>query len=120
RGQAIRPHAGVMPWAAGHNSLAASATATRRETLSGFQLVKVRGKVDAARLKRVSASRAVEFVEPVPNRWLCSADPLINKQWGLRAIRWFDAKRPDSKKIHVAVIDTGVDSGHPDLRRAIE
>jgi Subtilase family len=120
RSRPIRPQSGVMTLAAVHNSLATSATATPRETLRGFQLVKVRGKVDAALLRRVNASRAVEFAEAVPNRWMCSADPLINQQWGLRAIRWFDAKRPNAKKIHVAVLDTGIDSGHPDLRHAIE
>jgi subtilisin family serine protease len=45
---------------------------------------------------------------------------MVNRQWGLRAIRWFDGSHPDAAKIHVAVLDSGIDSGHPDLKAAIE
>ena len=72
-------------------------------------------------MKKLRASNAVEFVEPVPNRWLsAAADPLINRQWGLRAIHWFDGKHPDTARVDVAVLDSGVDEGHPDLKAAIE
>ena len=77
-------------------------------------------KTTPALLKRLRASKAIDLVEPVPNRWLSKADPMINRQWGLRAIRWFDGSHPDASKIHVAVLDSGIDDGHPDLKRAIE
>ena len=66
--------------------------------------------------------RQEEFVEPVPNRWLnaCEADPLLNRQWGLRAIRWFVGKHPDATAVHVAVLDSGIDEGHEDLKDSIE
>ncbi|HMA82260.1 MAG TPA: S8 family serine peptidase, partial [Candidatus Binatia bacterium] len=57
----------------------------------------------------------------VPARWLAhaqagAADPLVNRQWGLRAIRWFDASPlPDASNVKVAVLDTGIDAMHPDL-----
>ena len=115
------PHAGVMGLAAVHGSLARSATRAPREALRGFQLVDVKEKkLTPALLKRLRASNAVELVERVPNRWLTAVDPSINLQWGLRAIRWFDAKRPDAEKVHVAVLDSGIDEKHPDLKGAIE
>jgi subtilisin family serine protease len=118
----IRPaQHGVMALAAVHGALARSAVRPPRKELSGFQLIKVREKkLTPALLKRIRASRAVDLVEPVPNRWLCAADPMINRQWGLRAIRWFDQKNPDAKKVHVAVLDSGIDEGHPDLEDAID
>jgi hypothetical protein len=48
-----------------------------------------------------------------------SNDPLINRQWGLRAINLFQAEQtaryPDARCIVIAVIDSGIDSTHPDL-----
>ncbi len=38
----------------------------------------------------------------------------------MRAIRWFNSKRPDAASVHVAVLDSGIDDGHPDLKDAIE
>ena len=119
--RAAPPRAGVMAMAAVHGMLTQSATSTPRESLRGFQLMKVKEqKLTPALLKRLRASKAVELVERVPNRWLANADPSINRQWGLRAIRWFDAARPDAKTVHVAVIDSGIDDKHPDLKDAIE
>ena len=112
----------AMALAAVHRSIARSATAPPREALAGFQIVQLKdGKVDAGILKRLRASRAVDLVEPVPNRWLsAAADPMKIRQWGLRAIRWFDRPRPGAGRVHVAVLDSGVDAGHPDLVDAIE
>ena len=111
---------GVMAMAA-HRSLARSATKAPRAALSGYQIVQLKDKkANAALLKKLRASRAIDFVEAVPNRWLSAADPLVNRQWGLRAIRWFDAKHPNAKTVHVAVLDSGIDEGHPDLQAAIE
>jgi subtilisin family serine protease len=112
---------GVMALAAIHGALARSSTRAPRKSLSGFQLVDVKDKnVTSAMLKRLRASKAVDLVEPVPNRWLSAADPMVNRQWGLRAIRWFDGKHPDAAKFHVAVLDSGIDEGHPDLKKSIE
>jgi len=116
-----QPQPQARALAAAHRSIARSATAVPREALAGFQIVQVDSKVDAGVLKRLSASRAVDLVEPVPNRWLsAAADPMKIRQWGLRAIRWFDRPRPGAGRVHVAVLDSGVDAGHPDLTEAIE
>jgi Subtilase family len=69
-------------------------------------------------LRTVESSPAVAFAERMPARWLSSgqeADPRHNRQWGLRAIRWFDTEVPDSAEVTVAICDTGVDESHPDL-----
>lgn len=111
---------GVMALAGIHRALARSSTQPRR-SLSGFQLVEVKDKkLTPAFLKRLRSSGAIDFVEPVPNRWLSAADPMINRQWGLTAIKWFEGSHPDAAKIHVAVLDSGIDDGHPDLKKAIE
>jgi subtilisin family serine protease len=118
----VRPQAGPMRLAAVHGALAVSATRTPREKLRGFQLVEVKEKkLTPSLLKKLHASKAIEFVEPVPNRWLsASSDPMVNRQWGLRAIRWFDGKHPSAARVDVAVLDSGVDEGHDDLKSAIE
>ena len=120
--KAPKTPSGMMALAAVHGALAKSATRTPREALRGFQLVHLKEKkLFATLLQRVRASKAIDLVEPVPNRWLSAdADPLINRQWGLRAIRWFDGKHPDAAKVHVAVLDSGIDNGHTDLEQAIE
>jgi len=111
-----------MAMSAVHGALARSAEKAPRESLRGFQLVEVRDrKITPALLKKLRKSKAIDLVEPVPRRWLTAgADPLINRQWGLRAIRWFSGKHPDASKVHVAVLDSGVDAGHDDLAAAIE
>ena len=62
-----------------------------------------------------AAANAIDYIEPVPARWLAAVDPMQNVQWGLRAIRWFDAERPDASNVSVGILDTGIDAGHPDL-----
>lgn len=118
--QRAQRRAGPMAMAAVHGMLARSATRAP-EALNGFQLVEVsERKLSPALVKRIQASRAVEFVEPVPSRWMCAADPRLNRQWGLQAVRWFDAARPDASKVSVAVLDSGIDKRHEDLKKAID
>jgi subtilisin family serine protease len=90
------------------------------DDLAGLSIVTVTGKPVSKRiLDRISSARSVEFIEPLPTRWLSAtgADPMRNQQWGLRAINWFQASRPQSADVTVGVMDTGVDTGHPDLKR---
>jgi hypothetical protein len=76
------------------------------------------GAVSPQLLRTVESSPAVAFAERLPARWLSAAeeaDPRHNRQWGLRAIRWFDAEPPEADGVTVAICDTGVDEAHPDL-----
>jgi len=107
--------------------LAASVESAPRAELAGYNVIELEeAHVSADTLKRIEASRAVKFVERVPNRWVsakkkAAADPSLNLQWGLRAIDWFAAgRRPSAARVHVALLDTGVDAKHPDLKGAIE
>jgi subtilisin family serine protease len=79
-------------------------------------------------MKLLSSSSAIEIAERMPARWAAArsprsaADPLLNRQWGLRAIGWFQVKHPSPaaiSKIPVAVLDSGVDAKHPDLESRI-
>src|SRR5262245_37652727 len=73
-------------------------------------------------LRTVESSPAVAFAERMPARWLSAveaADPRHNRQWGLRAIRWFDTGVPEAEDVAVAICDTGVDEAHPDLARVV-
>ena len=88
----------------------------------GLTLIEVEGEVSSDLLRRVESSPAIAFAEPVAARWPSAtlvADPRHNRQWGLRAIRWFDVPEPAGEKVTVAVCDTGVDAAHPDLADAI-
>jgi subtilisin family serine protease len=80
------------------------------------------GALSPQLLRTVESSPAVAFAERMPARWLSAepaADPRHNRQWGLRAIRWFDTVMPDAAGVTVAICDTGVDATHPDLDGAI-
>lgn len=91
------------------------------EELSGYTLCSVDPKkLNASLLKQLRASKAIELVEQMPARYRMAADPELNLQWGLRAIRWFQATRPSAAAVHVAVLDTGIDSKHGDLKANIE
>jgi hypothetical protein len=97
---------------------------SKRESLRGFNLVEMdERRISDALLRRLNASRAVALAERVPNRWMsmpAAADPHLNLQWGLRAINWFTARRPDAAAVSVAVLDTGIDRRHPELRPAVD
>ncbi len=89
------------------------------EDLAGIAVLSLDPRKATPRLLKIlTASRAMEYVEPMPARWLAAvrADPLRNLQWGLRAIEWFETDPPDARPIRVGILDTGVDRHHPDLR----
>jgi subtilisin family serine protease len=101
-------------------AVVASVTESESEELAGLTLVEVPQKeVSPELLRKVSRSPAIEFAEPMPARWLTRAqtsEPTANRQWGLRAIHWYQADLPRAEDVTVAVLDTGIDAAHPDLR----
>ena len=117
----VRASRGLGDLGARYRALASSGHEAIRETLSGYHLLDVGERGVKAAMRALEASRAVALVEPVPNRWLCAtpSDPLLNLQWGLRAIRWFNATRPSAAGVRVSVFDSGVDEKHPDLEGVV-
>ena len=114
----------------GANAAALSSVAdSPHEDLQGYTVIDADAKKIGKRLmSTLSTSRAIEFSEPMPARWLAArkksadADPALNFQWGLRAIGWFNAnnpKRASANKLTVAVLDTGIDATHKDLKKAV-
>lgn len=88
------------------------------EDLEGFAVLDMDARPSGAAVRMLRASPAFDLVEPMPARWTCgrpAADPRRNAQWGLRATEWFEADRPKASGVAVAILDTGVDDGHPDL-----
>jgi len=104
-------------------ALVMSESASPAQELRGFNTVTLdAGQITPALLKKLNASEAIEFAERMPVRWLAAqgGDPRRNAQWGLHAIGWYDCPIPDARGIAVAVVDTGVDANHPDLKGAID
>jgi hypothetical protein len=104
-----------------HRVAAVASVVHAEEELAGFALMRLDPrKPVAALLRKLSGAKGITLAEAMPARWIqAEADPFINRQWGLRAIRWFQARRPDAEALTVAVIDTGVDEGHPDLQGVV-
>jgi subtilisin family serine protease len=92
------------------------------ERLAGITACQVDPKeVTPSLLSTLNASQGIDFAEMAPARWVAadrdpSPDPQQNLQWGLRAIQWFEANRPDASGVEVAVLDTGIDARHPDFK----
>jgi subtilisin family serine protease len=67
--------------------------------------------------------RGVRYVEPLVTRHLAytPTDPLVSKQWYLPYSGFYApwVTLPSFERIPVAVIDSGVDAGHPDLTKKI-
>lgn len=109
---------------------AASVRDSESEDLRGINVLRLSKSADLDAIeKELGKTGALEYIHRAPARWATglikrpvdSADPLVNRQWGLRAIRWFDsAPLPDASNVKVAVLDTGVDTTHPDLKPVVQ
>jgi subtilisin family serine protease len=105
-------------------ALAASVATQQDDDIAGLAIAELDRDADPRAIKRAASARAIDFIEPVPARWLAkghskpTANPMANLQWGLRAIRWFDVAHPDTSGCSVGILDTGIDAGHPDLENA--
>ena len=96
-------------------ALAASVVTQEDDDIAGLTIADMDPKADMRAVAHAASANAIDYIEPVPARWLAAVDPMQNVQWGLRAIRWFDAERPDAASVSVGILDTGIDAGHPDL-----
>jgi subtilisin family serine protease len=102
-------------------SMLSSVHDSRHEALTGINILSFPQNQVTDKLERdLNSSAIIEFAERMPARWLAGPDPHLNLQWGLRAIRWFDAALPDANQVKVAVLDSGIDRKHPELKDMID
>jgi len=117
------------PLAGAPASVAAAFTSSVRdsenEDLRGINMLRLSTGTNLDQVERdLQKTTGVEYVHRIPARWASAAqptgvpaDPLVNKQWGLRAVKYFKINSvPDASAVKVAVLDTGLDSKHPDLQ----
>jgi subtilisin family serine protease len=106
-----------------HANAIRKSLAQPKDGLRGVTVLEIDPDADPQKAARSLKDPAIEYAEPAPARWLAArrnpADPRYNAQWGLPAIDWFRARRPSARSVSVAVIDSGVDRTHPELKRAI-
>ena len=72
------------------------------------------------RRKSSGKSRAIEAEELLDSDLLAkAAPPPATTMWNLRTIKWAEARKtqgfPDAQNVSVAVLDSGVETDHPDL-----
>jgi subtilisin family serine protease len=72
----------------------------------------IRGTFGVSYVERLGARRTIAFAP---------TDPFFARQWYVTAVRGFDAwaLRPSLPAMRVAVIDSGVDAGHPEFKGRI-
>jgi len=82
---------------------------------SGSNLQKVQAEVATSQLFEVSEPNVEMSISAVPN------DPSFSELWGMRQIQAPQAWdiRTDASSVTVAIIDTGIDSNHPDLAASL-
>jgi subtilisin family serine protease len=120
-GQAARFAVGVRP---GADVAALTAQLQRRTGNPVDSLAPVPALVVEARTRaELAGLEGARYVERVPVRRVSFVpnDPLVTKQWYLSQNRAYDAwaELPPLAGVRVAVIDSGVDAGHPELSRRI-
>ena len=105
-------------------AVATSVQDSENDDLRGINVVRVSSDADLERAeKELNRSDGIEYAHRVPARWPAGTvkasanDPHVNRQWSLRAVRWFGVEPlPDARAVRVGVLDTGIDTHHPDLR----
>jgi subtilisin family serine protease len=79
--------------------------------------------VDLPAGRSLRGIRGIRYIEPLVIRQLAftPTDPLVSKQWYLTQSRFYESwvTLPAFEPIPVAVIDSGVDTGHPELAQKV-
>lgn len=105
-------------------SFASSVRDSENEDLRGINMLRLSRSADLKKVeKELQSTPGIEYVHRVPRRWMTIQppnDPMVVRQWGLHAIRWFNlAQLPNANTIKVGVLDTGVDITHPELMNIV-
>ena len=81
--------------------------------------------VDAPSARGLASIRGVSYVERLRPKYrrlsFTPNDPLVGRQWYLERVRAFVAwpRLPVFASVRIAIVDSGIDAGHPDLRDSI-
>jgi len=107
-------------------AIAESVVNSREETLTGVSLVRVAPGVPLEEVRRrLDEIPGVKRIERVPYRFVrppakphgarTGAAGNVPISWNLKAIGWKSRTAPDTDRIKIAVLDSGVDPDHPAL-----
>ncbi|MEK7831004.1 MAG: S8 family serine peptidase, partial [Acidobacteriota bacterium] len=118
---------GVAPTSAAA-SFALSVRDSENEDLRGLNVLRLAKHTDLKKIEKdLNNTPGIEYVHRVPARWMAAAkakvaasDEFLSRQWGLKAIGWTDlVSLPNAGQIKVAVLDTGIDMTHPELKNIV-
>ncbi|MDF2683186.1 MAG: Serine protease, in family [Brevibacillus sp.] len=103
---------------------AANSGATLTDSSDNHMLIRLQKTSDEKALQSLATDPNVEYIEPNIRMYATASieDLYYSEQWGLEQIqapKAWEATR-DSSEVTVAVIDTGVDYTHPDLRGRVD
>lgn len=109
-------------------SFAMSVRDSENEDLRGINMLRLSRSADLKQIeKELARTPGIEYVHRVPRRWMTATsrplprDPMVDRQWNLRAIRWFNVDPLlSASTVKVAVLDTGVDITHPELENVVK
>jgi len=106
-------------------SFSLSVRDSENDDLRGINVLKLSRTADLKKIeKELNNTPGIEYAHRVPARWLAASKPkktvsdkFFAQQWGLKAIGWTALNSlPDAGNVKVAVLDTGIDLTHPDLK----
>ncbi|UCG58622.1 MAG: S8 family serine peptidase [Phycisphaerales bacterium] len=108
--------------------MAVAAETEVESALAGLNVLSMSSQKDAQKAReQITRDPLVEYAYVPPEKYVLlpargarSQDPMVNRQWGLRAIQLFQAEQmasfPDARRVVIAIIDSGIDPNHPDLQ----
>lgn len=109
-------------------SFSLSVRDSENEDLRGINVLRLAKSADLKKIEKdLNNTPGIEYVHRVPARWMAAAKPkkttsdtFLAQQWGLKAIGWTGIEQlPDARQVKVAVLDTGIDLTHPDLKNVV-
>lgn len=119
-----RPRPGLLGLDAMTLGLVTSLREPGDADLAGYVYLRFSKSTDLEATQRLlTQTPGVRSCHRIARRWVASprpstTDPMLNRQWNLRAIDWFGVQDlPDASSVKVAILDTGYDTRHPDLPR---